>query len=194
MRAVTRSGSEGIYDESGRRKYLTKNEGLRFLHAAGDLEQTKRLLCLTIFYTGCRPSEAIRLTRSDLDSEAQVLRILCLKKREKHVVRRVPIPPWLVEELSKLECHSESGRFWPICRSTGWRIVKAVMRTAGIEGIHACPKGLRHGFGIRGASNRIPVSQIQKWMGHSHSETTAIYLDFMGIEEVELIKRTWEGT
>ena len=76
-------------------------------------------------------------------------------------------------------------------RTTAWRTVKRVMRKAGIDGIRATTKGLRHGFGVRGVLGKVPVSVIQRWMGHSDPETTAIYLAVMDDEERELIKRTW---
>jgi integrase/recombinase XerD len=34
---------------------------------------------------------------------------------------------------------------------TGWRAVHAVMENAGLDGPHASPKGLRHGFGVANA-------------------------------------------
>jgi hypothetical protein len=49
------------------------------------------------------------------------------------------------------ELHSRRGkgrgvRLWPLSRMTGWRAVHAVMQAAGLEGVPASPKGLRHGF------------------------------------------------
>jgi integrase/recombinase XerD len=57
------------------------------------------------------------------------------------------------------------------------------MAQAGLSGIKATPKGLRHAFAIAGVSAGIPLPTIQKWMGHARAETTAIYLDFVGEDE-----------
>ena len=65
------------------------------------------------------------------------------------------------------------------------------MNEAGISGIHATPKGLRHGFGVRAAMAGIPVTKIQKWMGHADIANTAIYLDVKDEEDRELMSRTW---
>ena len=47
---------------------------------------------------------------------------------------------------------------------------------AGIpDGPHACPKGLRHGFGVQAVSRGIALNMVQKWLGHAQLTTTAIY-------------------
>ena len=184
-------GTKSAYDSNGRRKYLTKAEGVKFLRIASKLAESRRLLCETIHYTGCRISEALNLTGEELDPVESVLRIRCLKKRNKSVTRRVPVPDRLAKELRLLARESKDGRLWTFSRTTGWRIIKSVMSDAGIEGIHATTKGLRHGFGVRGALGKVPVNVIQRWMGHSDPNTTAIYLAVRDDEERELIKRTW---
>lgn len=66
---------------------------------------------------------------------------------------------------------------------------------AGITGGMACPKGLRHGFAIACVGQGIPLTTIQKWLGHARLETTAIYLDATGDEvfneERELANHLW---
>jgi len=52
---------------------------------------------------------------------------------------------------------------------------------------------LRHAFGAEAARNRIPLTLIKKWMGHSRLETTEIYTSLSGDEERELARLTWMG-
>ena len=177
-----------VYDAEGKRKYLTRAEGIDFLRAAAGLEGRNRLFCVTVYFLGCRISEAVGLSKDDLDQANSVIRIRCLKKRGKVVFRRIPVPDALMKELATLP----DGKLWPFSRYTGWRIIKAVMADAGIVGIHATPRGLRHAFGVRGAMGKIPVNCIQRWMGHASPLTTAIYLAVRGDEERELIERTWD--
>ena len=191
MENAMQNETNGAYDAAGRRKYLTKAEGAKFLRCAGNLEEPRRLLCLTIYFTGCRISEALALAGDDIDSSHAVIRILCLKKRGKAETRRVPVPVSLAKELPTLAGEVENAKLWAYSRTTAWRIIKEVMEAAGIEGIHATAKGLRHGFGVRGAMGKVPVNVIQRWMGHSDPSTTAIYLAVRDDEERELIKRTW---
>lgn len=178
------------YDSAGKRKYLTKSEGKDFLRAAATLVEQERLLCEALYFLGCRVSELIQLTRDDIESPDWVVRIRCLKKRGKIVVRRVPIPESLAVELIGIQ-PAQDERLWKISRMTAWRTVKRAMRIAGIGGIHACPKGLRHGFGVRAALASVPVSVIQRWMGHSSPLTTAIYLAVRDDEERQMIAQTW---
>ena len=179
------------YDSAGRRKYLTGSEGKRFLEAAASMGSRERLFCEAMYYLGCRVSEAIRLTQGDIEAGECVIRVLCLKKRGKMIVRRVPVPEDLAQSLVRLQ--PENGmRLWDLSRMTAWRIVKRVMAQAGISGVHACPKGLRHGFGVRAAMANVTLNVIQRWMGHSDPATTAIYLAVQDDEERKLIARTWK--
>ena len=65
------------------------------------------------------------------------------------------------------------------------------MEKAGIEGDHATPKGLRHGFGVRAVTTGVPLSSLQRWLGHAQLSTTAIYAQAVGEEEKELASRMW---
>ena len=180
-----------VYDAKGRRKYLNQVENLRFLEGIEPLDPGQRAFCLTVYYSGCRVSEALALTRKSIDVEAGCLVIKTLKKRKKIEYRRVLIPTKLLKQLRKLSASKAEEKLWSFCRSTGWHIVKRVMRNQGIEGPQATLKGLRHGFGVRCAMNKIPVNMIRDWMGHSDISTTEIYLNIRDDEERELIKRTW---
>jgi integrase/recombinase XerD len=183
--------ARSAYDQEGRRKYLNRAEGREFLEQVVQQRKLDALFCLTIYYTGCRISEALSLRGDHLDVETNVIRIQSLKKRGRKEIRRVPIPEFLTRELQKIAPSRTDQRIWSFSRTTGWRIVKSVMKNAAISGIHATPKGLRHGFGVRGALEQIPVSLIQGWMGHADSATTAIYLDVHDEEERALIEKTW---
>ena len=76
-------------------------------------------------------------------------------------------------------------------RVTAWRFVKEAMLEAGIVGRPACPRGLRHGFGVGTLQASVPINLVQKWMGHARISTTAIYADASGDEEAEFAARFW---
>ncbi|MES2659506.1 MAG: tyrosine-type recombinase/integrase [Verrucomicrobiota bacterium] len=182
--------ARGAFDPKGRRKYLNETEGRRFLQEARRLPLVQAIFCETIYYTGCRISEALNITGVDVDCEAGAVVIHTLKKRRK-VSRRIPIPERLLKQLQELGIAAGGKRLLPFCRTTGWRIIKRVMKAAMIEGLQACPKGLRHGFGVRCALQQIPLPIIRDWMGHSCISTTEIYLAVKGEEERALIRKTW---
>lgn len=74
---------------------------------------------------------------------------------------------------------------------TGWRAIHAVMKAAELSGPQACPKGLRHGFGVAAVSAGIPLSLVQRWPGHAQLSTTAIYANAVGEEEQNIASRMW---
>lgn len=179
------------YDRAGRRKYLNKKENVRFRKAVDSLPLSHQAFCLTIYFTGCRISEALSLTADDIDWESSVVRFLTLKRRSHTIVRRIPIPKKLLNQLREIAGEERERRLWQFSRTTGWRIVKNAMREANIEGAQAMPKGLRHGFGVRSAIEAIPINLLSGWMGHADITTTTIYMNVTDDEELEFIKRTW---
>ena len=76
-------------------------------------------------------------------------------------------------------------------RITAYRWVKMVMYEAGIIGPQACPKGLRHAYAIHAIGCGIQLNMLQKWMGHADIETTAIYANAVGAEELEMARKMW---
>ena len=67
------------------------------------------------------------------------------------------------------------------------------MEAANIHGVHACPKGIRHGFAIHGISSGVPLSVVSELLGHTSIETTMIYTLALGEEKVRLVRKMWEG-
>jgi len=66
------------------------------------------------------------------------------------------------------------------------------MAAAGVNGPHATAKGLRHGFGVAALERGIPITLLQKWLGHAKLATTAIYGDAVGAEERRMARKLWD--
>ena len=177
---------------NGRRKYLTPDERQRFIETAQNWpDPATGSLCLLLAYSGCRISEALALNTINFDAGEGCVAFRSLKKRGRIIIRTVPLPPGMFTRLP-INRAGLSDRLWPISRSTAWARIKAVMIAAGMEpGIHATPKGLRHGFGIHAVRCGIPLNLVQRWLGHADIATTAIYADALGAEERELAERMW---
>ncbi|MEX0957300.1 MAG: site-specific integrase [Rhizobiaceae bacterium] len=182
-----------LYAIDGRRKYLNLDERRAFLDAASKEDHDTRALCLTLAYTGCRISEALSLTVSSVQPGANLIAIRSLKKRGKVVVREIPVPGTLVSLLlqGKKRDHPDLP-LWSFGRTFAWRRVKDVMAKAGIAGLQASPRGLRHGFAVSAVLSGVPLTLVQKWLGHASLATTAIYADVVGPEEREMAKRMWD--
>jgi integrase/recombinase XerD len=189
-----------LHTADGARKYLTAGERDAFLREADLAERPVRTLCMTLAYAGCRLSEALALTADRVDLAAGVLVFESLKKRRTGIFRSVPVPPALLDTIDMVhgirELHGRRGkgrgaRLWPWSRMTGWRAVHAVMQAAGLEGVPASPKGLRHGFGVAAVTAGIPLNLVQKWLGHAQLSTTAVYANAVGAEEKDIARRMW---
>jgi integrase/recombinase XerD len=189
-----------LHTADGARKYLTASERDAFLREADLADRPVRTLCMTLAYAGCRLSEALALTADRVDLAAGVLVFESLKKRRTGIFRSVPVPPALLDTLDMVhgirELHGRRGkgrgvRLWPWSRMTGWRAVHAVMQAAGLKGVPASPKGLRHGFGVTAVTAGIPLNLVQKWLGHAQLSTTAVYANAVGTEEKDIARRMW---
>lgn len=182
-----------MFDRQGNRKYLNGEEQYAYLRAlCGETDRATRAFCLTLFYAGCRISEALNLTAGRVDLRAKSLVFETMKRRKRGCFRSVPIPDDLTKLFRQLVCQLQpSNRVWRMSRTTAYRLVKSRMARAGIAGGMACPKGLRHGFAIACIAQDVPLTTIKKWMGHARLETTEIYLDASGDEERDFAKRVW---
>jgi integrase/recombinase XerD len=202
------SQTASLYAPGGGRKYLNHAERDRALAEMAKLPRSQALFALTLAWTGARVSEVLALTASSfqiirtssLKIESGVVAIVTLKRRGHHV-REVPIPPELtaaLDEHYKLSArqrdeHLRDRRLWSWHRVTAWRIIKHVMRRSAIAGRQACPRGLRHAFGVGSLQTGVPLNLTQRWLGHARIGTTAIYAAASGPEEVEFARRFWRG-
>jgi len=181
-----------LYDTTGKRKYLTQNEKERFLYEASQGDDLEFLFFKMLAYTGARLSEVNNLRVMHFDFEEKLVIIECLKKRKKGIFRHVPLPESL---LSHIKNHAQllnhDDKIWKWSRRTVTRRVKVIMNQAGINGPQSSSKGLRHGFAVQSIQRDIPITLVQRWLGHSSIQTTSIYLQVGGKEERAFAERNW---
>ena len=190
-----------LFTIEGKRKYLTAEEQGRFIAAANAHERAEvRTLCLTLAYTGCRISEALELTADRIDLPDKSITFRTLKQRDKVKYRSVPCPDTLIDALElthrlrkaqRTKAKGKTTALWPWGRTQATKHVWAVMEVADVSGDHATPKGLRHGFGVRMAMQTRNPRLVQKLLGHSNLETTAIYMDLVGGEARAEVVGAW---
>lgn len=191
-----------LYDRQGNRLYLTSKERDDFLYTASLQERPVRTFCSILYYTGCRISEALQVIPRRVDFSDQVIVFESLKRRRKGLYRAVPIPESLLDTLDMVHGLREIQKrgkkkdlewpLWPWSRSTAYRRIVSVMEKAGIaEGPHRVPKGLRHGYAIHALNKGVQLNFVSKWMGHAKLETTAIYANAIGEEQLAIAARMW---
>jgi integrase/recombinase XerD len=195
------SQSASLYAPGGGRKYLNLAERDRALAEMARLPRSQALFALTLAWTGARVSEVLALTPSSFQIESGIVAIETLKRRGLYV-RELRLPPELMTGLNRHfklaalqhdECNA-GRRLWPWHRVTAWRIVKRVMQWSSITGRQACPRGLRHGFGVGSLQAGVPLNLAQRWLGHARISTTAIYAAASGPEELFFMKQFWRAT
>ena len=181
-----------LFDRNGVRKYLTARERLAFVYAASNESEAVSTFCLTLAFTGARISEVLALTTGRIDAADKAVIFETLKQRKKKTFRAVPVPRSLIPILTAYGL-GNGGRLWPWCRTTGWKLVKTVMRKAEIADSMCKPKALRHAFAVEAGQKGIPLNIVQRWLGHARIETTAIYASAIGEEERNLARRAWSS-
>lgn len=55
----------------------------------------------------------------------------------------------------------------------------------------ACPRGLRHSFGVGTLQAGVPITLLQRWLVHARLSTTEIYANVIGPEEISFATRFW---
>lgn len=189
-----------LFDTKGHRLYLDAEERQDFLKAAREQERERRTFCETLYFTGCRPSEALEITPKRVEIPAGQIILRSLKKRKDDVFRIVPVPAEYLDTMDMVHSIRKNRRrmktktapLWSWSTVHAWRIVKEVMELAGIQdGPHRSPKGLRHSYGVHATVSGVPLNMLSKWMGHADIKTTAIYANAIGKEEQDIAARMW---
>jgi integrase/recombinase XerD len=192
--------SWSLYDTRGRRKYLVPKERWAFLDAAIEVGGEVGTFCAVLAFTGARISEVLALTPERIDDGNGAINFETLKRRQRGIIRAVPVPRKLFECLENVHQYRAAQdsqaqatlRLWPWSRTTAWRRVKEVMRLAHEPEYVSKPKALRHAFGAEAALTKVSLSLVKKWMGHAKLETTEIYTALVGEEERSLARLTWK--
>ncbi len=197
----TSYGSMSLFTHQGERKYLNNAERTLFLQNLPVIKKaTDQTFCEMVYWTGCRPSEALALTPLHIDLDDGLVIIRSLKKRGRNKGRHfrpIPLPSHFIKRLDDLHhirqrqmdpCHT---RLWPFSRTTAWQRIHDVMTTADLTGAKACGRGLRHAYGVHAAVSNVPETRIKKWLGHENMETTETYMNIMGPEDRMLASKMW---
>ncbi|MCB0516818.1 MAG: site-specific integrase [Bacteroidetes bacterium] len=188
--------------KEGKRKYMTLEERQHFFHSVDKaLKREQRPFALMLYWSGCRISEALAVQVQHIDYSEGGVRFNTLKRRRSDIYRFVPLPPSFLiklDDVYNIKALQKQGgkvleqRIWDFTRRCGANYIKRVMDTAGIEGVQATAKGLRHSFVIAHQQNRTPAHMIQKWAGWSTPAMLQVYGAAMGEEEKELAAALWK--
>lgn len=138
------------------------------------------------------------MTPCSFQIERSLVAFVTLKRR-RWSVREVPIPPVLMQmiahefSLAELQGNPTASRdrLWTMSRTTAWRVVRRLMDLAGVSGRGACARGLRLSFGVGTLQAGVPITLLQRWLGHARLSTTEIYANAIGPEEISFASQFW---
>jgi integrase/recombinase XerD len=172
--------------------YVTREQARLIINAAQTM--THRLLLETLWQSGGRVSEVLRLRPCDLDRHEAALVLANLKQRRRALrQKKVYVSPDLVSALAALAKDARiptGGYFFASQKSHGkpmtrQHCLRLLQRYAGDAGV-ALYDGLgrqrpvtglsfRHGAAVHQLRSGIPLSEIQQQLGHARIDTTTIY-------------------
>ncbi len=158
---------------------LSVQEVHRLLCGVSNLKH--RTILLTVYASGLRVSEVVKLKPSDILSDRMQIRVEQAKGRKDRYTKLTPI------ELTELKTYYRTyrpGNLWlfrgqdpnnHITAHAAWLIYNQARNRAGIthgRGIHT----LRHCFATHMLEAGEDLDTIRHWLGHSSIETTSVYL------------------
>ena len=185
-----------LHDKNGQRKYLNEVERKQFYECTKNYPDRIRLFCQLLFFTGARIAEIHNLNVENIDFSNKSVVIETLKKRKRGVYREIPLPEFLLEKLKIYIEHrnkenTNTTQLWDYSLRTASRNVKSILQEAGVTGVRSSSKSLRHGYAVVSVKKLVPLNLIQKYLGHASIETSSIYLNILGEEEREIVRKIW---
>ena len=161
---------------------LSQEEVAQLLDSANNLLDYAMLM--TLYATGMRRAELIRLKIEDIDSQRMIIHI---RQGKGNRDRDVPLTPKLLKTLReywrwmKPKTYLFPGMVhnWradkPITPKCVWLAVQDAAKRAGIKK-RLSPHTLRHSWATHLLENGADLRAIQMLLGHVDLETTAVYL------------------
>ncbi len=161
---------------------LSTDEVARMINASGNL--FRRALLMTLYGTGMRRAEVVKLNVEHIDSDRMIIRVVQGKGGKD---RDLPLSPTLLETLREYwRWRKPKGYLFPspydiarpgqpISDKTLWLICREAARYAGIKK-RVTPHTLRHSWATHLLETGTDLRTIQLLLGHEDLEVTARYL------------------
>jgi integrase/recombinase XerD len=196
--------------------YVTADQARAVIDAAQTTRD--RLLLETLWQSGGRVSEVLRLRRCDLVPAEGAVRLVNLKQRRGRApFKQVYVSPGLVAALLAYARDArtpETGHLFrsrqghggdpagkPLTRKQAWAVVTGCSRRAGVRVVGADGRqrpatGLdfRHGAAVHQLRAGVPLSEVSQQLGHARLDTTQVYLRLTNRERRAYADRVdWGG-
>lgn len=146
-----------------------------------------RAMLETMYATGLRVSELVKLLVSSIDLDAGCVRVFGKGSKERIVPMGESARDWiqsyldnarpalLKQQSSDFLFISRQGDGQPIDRRRFWQIIREYALKAGLDKKHISPHTLRHSFATHLLRHGADIRAIQMMLGHENISTTQIY-------------------
>jgi len=148
-------------------KYLTESEISVILTNAKNSKMRDYIILLTLWRTGLRVSELVKLTKNDVRDN------ILVRLGKGHKDRIVPLE---TELGTILKLYTDTLQPKDRLFNMTSRTIRNIINRYTPEGVHAYPHIFRHSFAVHCLKNGMNLRNLQLILGHENLETTAIYL------------------
>jgi len=156
-------------------KYLKKEEWLRLIESVDNYRD--KLIVKLLYSTGMRVGELAKLKVEDIDFQERFIHIPA-ENTKTNTARTVIVPKDVLSDISaylKIARISSGSNKHPLFNLTVRRIQQLLKKYAKRANIEASPHTLRHTHIVHALLDRIPITAVQKQVGHKKLTTTQIY-------------------
>lgn len=168
-----------IYSGNGKLpKYLQPEEVRKFLEAIPPTKYRDYVLFFTLWGTGLRVSEVIRIRKSNLNFAHRIARVTWLKKR-KLTERSIPLHQDVSAQLAQHTSNMRSDALvFPLSRQRVGQLAKQYAAVARL-GKNVSPHIFRHSFAVNFLRQTRDIVSLSKLLGHQDLRTTMVYLQLV---------------
>jgi len=170
-------------------KYLKKEEWLRLIESVDNYRD--KLIVKLLYSTGMRVGELAKLKVEDIDFQERFIHIPA-ENTKTNTARTVVVSKEVLSDVSaylKIATISPVTNKHPLFNLTVRRIQQLLKKYAKQANIEASPHTLRHTHIVHALLDRIPITAVQKQVGHKKLTTTQIYSNLAP----EQVREAYEG-
>ncbi len=154
-------------------KYLKKEEWNKLRSSIDNFRD--KLIVTLLYATGMRVGEFTKLEVQDIDFSERFIRIPP-ENTKTRMARTIFVPQEVLNDLRgylKLK-KLKKGRIFDLSTRRVQQLLKKYSTRAGVK---ATPHSLRHSHIVHNLLDRVPITAVQKQVGHKRLTTTQIYSD-----------------
>ena len=166
-------------------KYLKKEEWKKVRDC---IDNFRDMVVIELLYeTGCRVGELSLVKIEDIDFQPGFIRILAENTKTK-VGRTVYIPQGILSKVKAylIMTRKKKGLLFGLTKR---RLQQLVKKYADKSGIACSAHTLRHSHIVHALLDKVPITAVQKQVGHKRLTTTQIYSDLAPQQVKEAYER-----